>query len=128
MSQTMDIQSASSVAGAQVDRLALSANSLAEQAKRDPKQAALVPKQFSKLLATMLVKEMRQALPEGFFGAGAGSDIFDGWLDEHIGAALSENDGMRLEEMIAHSMQIKLDAEAISKSAQAASSTQEEQL
>jgi len=111
MSGELDIQAAASVAGAQIDRLAQGAQSLAARSKGDAKSAAEVPAQFSKLLATMLVKEMRQALPEGFFGEGTGSDIFDGWLDEHLGAALANRDGLRIEGMLAHSMQSKLDAQ-----------------
>ena len=100
-------QTAATAAG---DQLANSAAALAAKAKAGDASAAGVPRQFSKLLATMLVKEMRRALPEGFFGEGAGSDIFDGWLDEHMGAALADRDGLRLEDMIAHSMQLKIDA------------------
>lgn len=111
MSGELDIQAAASVAGAQIDRLAQGAKSLAAKSKGDAKSAAEVPEQFSKLLATMLVKEMRQALPEGFFGEGTGSDIFDGWLDEHLGSALAQRDGLRIEGMLAHSMQSKLDAQ-----------------
>ena len=111
MSSELDIQAAASVAGAQIDRLAQGAKSLAAKSKGDAQSAAEVPEQFSKLLATMLVKEMRQALPEGFFGEGTGSDIFDGWLDEHLGAALAQRDGLRIEGMLAHSMQSKLDAQ-----------------
>ena len=99
-------------AQAQTDQLSQAALSLAKKAKGDDKAAADVPRQFSKLMATMLVKEMRQALPQGFFGEGTGSDIFDGWLDEHIGSALAERDGLRLEEMIAHSLLTKAEAKA----------------
>jgi len=106
----VDTQIAQTAASAQTDQLAKTAASLASKAQGDAKSAAEVPKQFSKLLATMLVKEMRRALPEGFFGEGAGSDIFDGWLDEHVGSAIAAHDGLRLEDMIAHSMQTKIDA------------------
>ncbi|HTF90715.1 MAG TPA: rod-binding protein [Planctomycetota bacterium] len=106
-----DIQIAQTASSAQTDQLAKTAASLAAKSK-DAKSQAEVPHQFSKLMATMLVKEMRQALPEGFFGEGTGADIFNGWLDEHIGAALAERDGLRLEDMIAHSMQTKIDATA----------------
>ena len=44
---------------------------------------------FESLLATVLVKELRQGLSEGFFGSGPGSDVFEGWLDEHLGTALA---------------------------------------
>lgn len=107
----VDTQIAQTATAAQAEQLGKQAAVLAASSKDDPK-AAQVPHQFSKLLATMLVKEMRRALPEGFFGEGAGADIFDGWLDEHMGSALAARDGLRLEGMIAHSMQNKLEATA----------------
>ncbi len=107
-----DTQISQAGSSAQADRLVQTATSLAAKAKTGAKGAADAPHQFSKLLATMLVKEMRQALPDGFFGEGAGSDIFNGWLDEHIGNSLAERDGLRLEDMIAHSMQTKIDEAA----------------
>ena len=55
---------------------------------------------FEALLATTLFKEMRKALPEGFFGKGAGSDVFEGWLDEHVGAALAKSGALDLAGMI----------------------------
>lgn len=51
---------------------------------------------FEKLLATILVKEMRRGLPEGFFGNGTGSNVYEGWLDEHVGASLTEGRGLGL--------------------------------
>ena len=105
----VDHQIAQAATSAQADQLAKTAAALVRDANQGGKAAAEVPQQFSKLLATMLVKEMRQALPQGFFGEGAGADIFNGWMDEHIGAALAERDGLRMEEMIAHSMQAKIE-------------------
>lgn len=52
--------------------------------------------EFERLFATMLVKEMRTTLPEGFFGGGTGSDVFDGWFDEHLGSSLAEGRGLGL--------------------------------
>lgn len=87
-----------------MDSLALNTNSiqgdqslgrakqLAERMKNSEDQAGeskAVAEEFSALLGTMLVKELRKSLPEGFFGQGAGSDIMDGWLDEHIGKSLA---------------------------------------
>jgi Rod binding domain-containing protein len=46
---------------------------------------------FESLLAAVLVKEMRQGLGQGFFGSGAGADVFEGWLDEHLGNALAQS-------------------------------------
>jgi Rod binding domain-containing protein len=116
-----DSRIAATVASAQADRLSQAVQGLAREARTSEAEQAErvagggppardVPREFSKLLATMLVKEMRQALPEGFFGEGTGSDIFDGWLDEHIGTALAQRDGLRLEGLIAESMRIKVDA------------------
>lgn len=48
-------------------------------------------KRFEELLATMLVREMRRGVEQGFFGEGAGSDVFEGWLDEHLGKSLARD-------------------------------------
>jgi Rod binding domain-containing protein len=116
----VDVQIAQTAMTAQAEQIGKKAAALAARSKDGPK-AAEVPQQFSKLLATLLCKEMRRALPEGFFGEGAGADIFDGWLDEHMGAALADRDGLRLEAMIAHSMQSKLDTTPVAPIASAAS-------
>ena len=63
--------------------------------------AQLAAAKFEALLATTLVKEMRKALPEGsFFGKASGSDVFNGWMDEHLGRALSESGALDLAGMI----------------------------
>ena len=59
-------------------------------------QAGEAALEFEKLFATLLVKELRRGLPEGFFGKGAGADVYEGWLDEHLGTALSEGRGLGL--------------------------------
>jgi len=51
---------------------------------------AAAAKQFEALIATMLVKEMRRSLPEGFFGSGPGADSFAGWMDKSIGDSLAD--------------------------------------
>lgn len=53
-------------------------------------------KEFEALFATMLVKEMRRGLGDGFFGKGPGADVFEGWLDEHLGKSLAETGVMDL--------------------------------
>lgn len=55
---------------------------------------------FEALLATMLVKEMRRALPGGTLFPGAGSDVYDAWFDEHIGAALAKGDQLGLSQEV----------------------------
>ena len=58
---------------------------------------------FESYFATMLVKELRRALPEGFF-SGSGSDVYGAWFDEHIGRAISERDALGLAGLIKTSM------------------------
>ena len=60
---------------------------------RDAVQAAA---DFERLFATLLVKEMRRGLGEGFFGSGPGADVYEGWLDEHLGQTLAEGRGLGL--------------------------------
>ena len=55
---------------------------------------------FEALLATMLVKELRKGLGKGLFGEGAGSDIYGGWFDRHIGESLAQDGGLDLEGLI----------------------------
>ena len=68
-------------------------------------EADEVGQQFEKLFSTMLVREMRKSIssvnPEGgLFGKGAGSDVYAGWFDEHVGAALAERNTLGLTGMV----------------------------
>lgn len=67
----------------------------------DPEVAA---KKLEALFATILVKEMRRALPNGFFGTGSGADTFNGWFDEHLGEALARSGALNLAGMIKTSL------------------------
>lgn len=60
--------------------------------------------EFERLFATLLVKEMRRGLSEGFFGGGAGADVYEGWLDEHLGSALSDGRGLGLRIALEHEL------------------------
>jgi Rod binding domain-containing protein len=51
---------------------------------------------FEALLATQMFKQMRTGLDEGFFGNGPGAEIFEGWLDENLGSALSKSGALDL--------------------------------
>ena len=82
---------AEGAASASLERLAQSAS------KMPPAQAA---KKFEALFATLLVKEMRKALPDGFFGGEAEGDIYAGWFDEHIGETIARNGGLHLAETV----------------------------
>ena len=57
----------------------------------DEKQADEAARQFEALFATTLMREMRKGLSDGFFGSSAGADVYEGWLDEHIGRSLAES-------------------------------------
>jgi Rod binding domain-containing protein len=69
-------------------------------------------KKLEELFATMLVKEMRRALPEGLFGEGSTADIYGGWFDEHIGAQLARTGALGMGEMIRASLLAKSEAAA----------------
>jgi Rod binding domain-containing protein len=64
-------------------------------------------RKFQGVLASLLVKEMRRSLPEGFFGDGAAGDIYSGWLDEHVGESLATRDALHLESMLRSSLERK---------------------
>jgi Rod binding domain-containing protein len=63
----------------------------------DAKETA---RQFEKLFAMMLVRELRRSMPEGPFGQGPGADVYEGWFDEHLGDALAAHDALGLTGMV----------------------------
>jgi Rod binding domain-containing protein len=74
---------------------------------------AAAAEQFESLIATMLVKEMRQSLSDGFFGTGPGADTFAGWLDKSIGDSLAQTWQLDLAGMVKTNLdakQARLDA------------------
>jgi hypothetical protein len=79
-----------------VDRAMAHLSALGDSA--DPTAAA---EMFEVHLATMLAKEARSSLGDGgFFGKGPGSDIFNGWLDKHVGEALADGWDLDLASMV----------------------------
>ena len=56
---------------------------------------------------------MRSTLPEGFFGAGAGGDVYGCWLDEHVGAALAKRDALHLEGLVRESLDRKAQGQEV---------------
>jgi hypothetical protein len=79
-----------------VDREMAHLSALGDSA--DPTAAA---EMFEVHIATMLAKEARSSLGEGgFFGKGPGSDIFNGWLDKHVGEALADGWDLDLAGMV----------------------------
>lgn len=54
-------------------------------------------KKVESLFASILVKELRKALPDqGFFGSGPGADVFNGWMDEFLGEQLARDGALNL--------------------------------
>ncbi len=76
-------------------------------ARGDPKEAAA---RFEALLATMLVKEMRSSLGDGFFGKGPDGDVYGGWLDQHVGQSLADRDALHVEGVLRESLERKAKA------------------
>jgi Rod binding domain-containing protein len=95
-----------------------SAESLARTLETRPNEAAA--RKFESLFASMLVKEMRKALPDGFFGSGSDGDIYGGWFDEHLGAALARDDGLHLRPVVETALARKAAAQAYTAGASAA--------
>jgi Rod binding domain-containing protein len=62
-------------------------------------------REFEKLFAVLLVRELRRSMPEGPFGKGPGADVYEGWFDEHLGGALAEHDSLGIAGMIKTSLQ-----------------------
>ena len=54
---------------------------------------------FESFFAQIFVREMRRALPQGFFG-GTGSDVYTSWLDQHLGDALASTDALGIAGMV----------------------------
>jgi Rod binding domain-containing protein len=87
---------------ARPDSLASLTQSTAHEALRsaragETKQAAVA---FESLLGAMLVRELRRALPAGFFGRGAGADTYEAWLDDQVGRTLGERDAFGMRTML----------------------------
>jgi hypothetical protein len=74
---------------------------------RMPSDPAVAARKFQALLGAMLVKEMRSTLSSGFFGKGAGGDVYGGWLDEHVGEALARRDALHLDGTLRESLDRK---------------------
>jgi Rod binding domain-containing protein len=73
---------------------------LAELGKGGNAEAAEAAERLEGLFASMLVKEMRSSLSDGFFGEGSSGDIYGGWFDEHVGKSLARDGALNLAGMI----------------------------
>ena len=88
----MNIQAQSSTA----TMLLSQSNSLGVAAGDTPDEVATA---FEAVFASMLVKEMRNTLKDGFFG-GESSDVLGGMFDMHIGQAMAESGGLGVKDMV----------------------------
>jgi Rod binding domain-containing protein len=83
--------------GADLARAASSERSAHAGVRRTGADAA---NSFEEMFATLLVKEMRRALPEGFFGKGTDGDVYAGWLDQTLGQAIAASGALRLSQKV----------------------------
>jgi len=99
----MDIQALTRpVSGSAID-----SKVAALQRAKHAEQDGEVAHQVEGLFAQLFVKELRRGLGEGFFGQGAGSDTFEGWLDEHLGESLARDGVLDLAGRIRTSLEQK---------------------
>ena len=85
------------------------ASKFAETAARGKAEEAAA--MFEELLGTLLVREMRRGLSEGLFGSGAGADVYEGWLDQHVGQSLADSGALDLARSIRMSLAQKQSSE-----------------
>ncbi|MFT4540795.1 MAG: Rod binding domain-containing protein [Planctomycetota bacterium] len=111
----MDTSSAALQAAQVQVEAASNDKALADQ--RDPGKAA---DRMERLFATMLVKELRRALPNGLFGKTPGADTFEGWFDQHIGDSLADSGALDLASQIKLSIEQKQAAAVRAESEMAA--------
>jgi len=78
---------------------------MGEVSKASPEEAS---EKMEALFASMLVKELRRALPEGgFFGDGPGADTYNGWLDQHLGDALAKSGSLDMAGLVKTALSAK---------------------
>lgn len=65
-----------------------------------PENREKAAEELEKLFVSLLVKEMRQTLPEGFFAKGPGSDVYSGFFDQMMSEALTAGRGTGLKDQI----------------------------
>ncbi|MFO1011396.1 MAG: rod-binding protein [Planctomycetota bacterium] len=89
------------------------ADKLATSVQKDsPKEAG---RKFEALFATLLVKEMRSSLSEGFFGQGPQADVYGGWLDQVVGEAMAREGGLHIADTVRQGLERKQAAEAAAR-------------
>jgi Rod binding domain-containing protein len=76
----------------------------AASGRGDAQQAA---RMFEEVLGTMMVRELRRGVEGGFFGSGSGADVYEGWLDQHVGKALADTGALDLAQAIRLSIKDK---------------------
>ena len=87
--------------------LGAGATSLLSSQPVESKGPEVAARDFEALLGTLLVKELRQSLPDGFFGKGEGFETFEGWFDEILGEKLAQSGALELAGMVKASLGTK---------------------
>lgn len=89
-----------------IQQLALArADQGADSVARESDTVAAAEK-FEEMFASMLVKELRRGLDEGFFGQGPGAGVFEGWLDRIVGEALVRGKGLGIADAVERSLEL----------------------
>jgi len=72
-----------------------------------PENRKHAAKELETLFVSLLVKEMRKTLPEGFFAKGPGSDVLSGFFDQMMSEALTSGNGTGLQDQILAGWHVK---------------------
>ena len=90
-------------------RLAIDAQSVAQlrlQARRDPVAGArAAAQQFESLFLNMMLKSMREAIPQGELFDDSNTQLYTGMLDAQLAQSLSKGKGIGLADMMIRTMQ-----------------------
>lgn len=100
--QTPSLNNAANIGSdAAISQLQARADRVAGADTSGAEEAEAAGRELEALFATLLVKEMRRALPnEGFFGEGTGADTFNGWMDDFMGQQLADAGALELAGMV----------------------------
>ena len=70
------------------------------QKTTDGERPEAAQQRFEEYFSSLMVKELRRGLGEGFFGSGAGSDTYDAWMDDFLGQSLAKSGAIDLSGML----------------------------
>ncbi len=67
-----------------------------QRERSEPKRR---PRRVEGMFASLLVKEMRQTLSEGFFGSDT-ADVYGALFDQYLGQQLAEGEGLGIKQLV----------------------------